>query len=227
MKIINSKYKKNLRDLRAELRTKEKVLAGIAMELHDNVTQLLAAANLALDMVNKPGIQINSSELTEKSQQYILESINQIRQLSHSIVIDVPEYSFDLKTEIQNLKSIFPPTTNCKLTFGFSSTERIRNKYVSMHVFRIIQELLTNVKKHSGATEVLVLIKCISGSVDILVSDDGAGLCDHAEKPKNGIGLQNIRQRVKLCGGTIQIASQPGNGMNVHIVLPLVRKQKQ
>lgn len=226
MNVLISKYRKNLRDLRAELRTKEKVLAGIAMELHDNITQLLAAANLALDMINNPGIQISNKELTAKTQKYILESMNQIRQLSHTIVIDVPEYSFDLKTEIQNLSSIFPPAANCKLIFGLSSTEKIRNKHLSMHVFRIIQELLTNVKKHSEATEVLVLVKCISGSIDILVSDNGYGLRDPDEKSKKGIGLQNIRQRVKLCEGNIQIISDPGNGMNVHIVLPLLRKQQ-
>lgn len=224
MKLSISKYQKNLRDLRAELRTKEKVLAGIAMELHDNVTQLLAAANLTLDMVNKPGIQIDNGVLTAKSQQYILESINQIRQLSHSIVIDVPEYSFDLKTEIENLRSFFPPSTNCKLIFAFSKTEKIRNKYVSMHVFRIIQELLANVKKHSGATEVIVLVKTVSGFVDILVSDNGAGFSELEEKSKKGIGLQNIRQRVKLCGGIIQVASNLESGTNVHIKLPLVKK---
>lgn len=224
MKLSISKYQKNLRDLRAELRTKEKVLAGIAMELHDNVTQLLAAASLALDMVNKPGIQISNVELTAKGQQYILESINQIRQLSHSIVIDVPEYSFDLKTEIQNLKSLFPATDSCKLIFGFTSIEKIRNKHVSMHVFRIIQELLANVKKHSGATEVIVLVKTISGFVDILVSDNGAGFSELEEKSKKGIGFQNIRQRVKLCGGTIHVASNLESGTSIHIKLPLVKK---
>lgn len=224
MKLLISKYQKSLRDLRAELRTKEKVLAGIAMELHDNVTQLLAAANLALDMVDKPGLQISSSELKAKSQQYILESINQIRQLSHSIVIDVPEYSFDLKTEIQNLKSLFPPGTRCKIIFGFNGTDKIRNKHLSMHVFRIIQELLTNVKRHSGATEVRVLVKCVSGSVDVMVSDNGIGYSELNEKTKNGIGLQNIRQRVKLCGGTILFTSTHDCGTNVHIMLPLVKK---
>lgn len=226
MKLLISKYKKNLRDLRVELRTKEKVLAGIAMELHDNVTQLLAAANLALDLVNKPEIQMNKYELTIKSQQYILESINQIRQLSHTIVVDVPEYSFDLKTEIQNLKSLFPLGGSCKLIFGFTGTDKIRNKHVSMHVFRIIQELLTNAKKHSGATEVLVLVKCISGSVDISVSDNGTGFYEQDEKSKKGIGLQNVRQRVRLCGGIIQIVSNPEKGSDVHIVIPQSGKQK-
>ncbi len=221
MKLLISKYRKNLRDLRAELRTKEKVLSGIAMELHDNVTQLLAAANLTLDMVNKPGIHIKSEELTAKSQQYILESINQIRQLSHTIVVDVPGYSFDLKTEIQHLKSLFPAHTNCEIDFVFSGTERIRNKYLSMHLFRIIQELLANVKKHAAATKVEVQVETQNGSVSLWVSDNGTGFSEAEEKAKKGIGLQNIRQRVRLCGGTLHVDSRPGLGTNVHVILPL------
>lgn len=224
MQLLLSKYKKNLRDLRAELRTKEKVLEGIAMELHDNVTQLLTAANLSLELANKPGIHTGPAELTAQSQRFIAESIDRIRQLSHSIVIDVPAYSFDLNTEIQNLKAFFPPQIHCELTFKCTGSHNIRNKHLSMHIFRIVQELLANVKKHAGATKVDVLVRTVQDSVEIRVADDGTGFSEAEEKAKKGIGLQNIRQRVKLCGGTIQVRSIPGSGTTVHITLPLSKK---
>jgi signal transduction histidine kinase len=90
---------------------------------------------------------------------------------------------------------------------------------LELTIYRVIQESLTNVRRHSGAAHVWVELRRRAGEVEVSVRDDGAGFSPGEES--GGYGLAGIRERVALAGGTVRIHSSPGKGTEVRALLPL------
>jgi signal transduction histidine kinase len=84
-------------------------------------------------------------------------------------------------------------------------------------IYRVIQEALTNVVKHAGASRVTIGVRPRDGGVDLTVSDDGAGFDPNA--PRDGYGIPGMYERAELANGTLAITSQPGGGTTVHVWL--------
>jgi signal transduction histidine kinase len=88
-------------------------------------------------------------------------------------------------------------------------------------LYRLVQEALTNVVKHSGATHVSVSVGRDDGVLDVVVEDDGTGI--DPQISGSGYGLVGMRERVDLVGGRIEIDSAPQTGTRVHATIPLAR----
>ncbi|MFM7185415.1 MAG: sensor histidine kinase [Planctomycetota bacterium] len=86
-------------------------------------------------------------------------------------------------------------------------------------IFRVVQEALTNVRKHSGDTKPTVAIGYDDGTITIVVEDKGKGF-DVASADRRGFGLAGMRERVRLAAGTCRVDSQPGRGTRVTVRLP-------
>ncbi|HYP13802.1 MAG TPA: ATP-binding protein, partial [Bryobacteraceae bacterium] len=95
---------------------------------------------------------------------------------------------------------------------------------VQLTVYRIVQEGLRNVARHSGAGEVALCIDRQEGSVKLVIEDDGRGFdrSDPAWKP--GLGLASMTERARLIGGTMTIQAAPGRGTRVCLEVPEVPK---
>jgi len=91
---------------------------------------------------------------------------------------------------------------------------------VEAELYRIAQEALTNVRRHAGATEVLLTLRTRSGWIAIAIRDNGAGLA--ATGGSGGsFGLVGMRERARLLGGTLQVESQPARGTTIRASIPL------
>jgi signal transduction histidine kinase len=224
MRLLLKRYKQDNRSLKAELKAKEQALIHIAMELHDNVNQLLATANLSLDVVKRHIAGTEDFELAQKSQSYIVESINHIRQLSHNIVTDIPADDFNLVTELLRLESFFSTANNCQFKIELQEIEKIKSKQLALNIYRISQELVSNIKKHSGANEASLVIKCNGKTVNITSSDNGTGFTKNMEAVEKGIGLKNIKYRITPYGGDIKTGNNENCGAIVHITIPIVKR---
>jgi len=89
-------------------------------------------------------------------------------------------------------------------------------------MYRILQEALTNVARHAGATKVVVELKRDESALELLVQDDGVGFeVGRALDAVSGLGLRGMRERVTLLGGSIQIESLPGRGTVLHARVPV------
>jgi signal transduction histidine kinase len=93
---------------------------------------------------------------------------------------------------------------------------------VEAAVYRIVQEALTNVSKHSGATKARVEVRENDATIHLVVSDDGTGFDPAAVTA--GFGLLGMRERVELLGGTLAIESAPGSGTTVRVSVPAQRR---
>jgi len=92
---------------------------------------------------------------------------------------------------------------------------------VTLCLFRIVQEALRNVVKHSGASEAAVELSGRSDRIDLCISDDGVGFETGSAKGAAGLGLISMRERLRLVGGNIVIESEPLHGTKLHAHVPL------
>ena len=199
------------------IQVQEKEREEIGKELHDNINQILAASKFYIDHAIKTGT-LQSPSL-QKSQEHILLAIDEIRKLSHSLVapslgdISLLGAIEELANEIQLTSSL-----DIKL-IRETYNETVMDDNLKLTFYRIIQEQLSNILKHSGAKNVIIQFITLSDYVRLSVKDDGRGF--DSSKKKGGIGLRNIKNRVDFYDGTAEIDSSPGKGCILEITVPI------
>lgn len=191
----------------------------ISEELHDGVLGRLFGTRLSLDSLNhKIG-----EEVIEARSKYIseLQNIeNEIRQISHDLnsAIFTPDVLFTEVVEqlIENQNAL-NEINSLKCQFiddYFINWDEVQNN-VKIHLYRIIQEALQNINKHAKAKNVLISFAKERNDVLLKIEDDGIGMA--IEKVKKGIGLKNIKSRVKQMKGTLRVESKKGKGTTIYV----------
>ena len=197
------------------IKEQETIKEKIAQELHDGVGGSLAGVKLSLSNIQ------NES----KCPKLLLEIDNiksiyqEIRNISHDLT-PVYFHTEKFKVTIHNyLNRIFP---NLEIGMCFQCypekaiSELSYNKKI--YIYRIIQELATNIQKHSLATNVNIHLIGHQNQLTIMAEDNGIGFDE--KTIKRGIGLNNIKRRVTLYDGKMKIDSKPGNGTTIIIDIP-------
>jgi signal transduction histidine kinase/ligand-binding sensor domain-containing protein len=191
----------------------------IASELHDGLGQSLAIisnrAALGKNKLNEP--ELVSREFDEISNN-ALDALDEVQQITanlhphylerlgltkalKSMILKVSDV-LEIKTEIDSIDDKFPTD-------------------LEINVYRIVQESLNNIIKHSNASEAEIKIKKLQNEVIILIKDDGSGFDSHNPKSKGGgLGLVGLQERTKMLGGKILISSSVGNGTEIKVNLP-------
>lgn len=200
----------------------EKERAEIGKELHDNINQILSTTKLYLELAKNDHKERLS--LISRSAENIHEAIHEIRNISRSLVpssigdLGLQDSIADLVESIRTTRAIhveFYPVGKFD--------ERISDKEKLM-LFRIIQEQVNNVLKHSGARNLIIelILEETENRIELNITDDGKGF--HIEKVKNkkGLGLSNIMSRADLFGGKVTIMSSPGRGCKLRVQVPVM-----
>lgn len=201
----------------ATIRAQEKERAEIGRELHDNINQILTTTKLYIDMaLNEEDIR---EELLQKSYKNVSSAIEEIRILSKSLVppslgdIGIKEAIAEM---IGNLN--IAQKLNIRLkTSGFTSVSISGD--VKLMVFRIVQEQVNNILKHSKATDAEVKLAVSRKILNITVSDNGVGF--DPKKKTRGIGLNNITSRAELYHGQVELVTGPGKGCILKVTIPI------
>jgi len=191
----------------------------ISQELHDGVLGRLFGTRLSLDSLNMN----NSNEAVATRGEYIngLKTIeDEIRKVSHELNTDFVSGSGFLEI-IETLVETQTQAYKIKYTLEHNSSiswDSISNNN-KIHIYRIIQETMLNIHKHASATEINISFKLKNDVICLLIKDDGIGF--EMDKDKTGIGLKNIKSRVKEINGTLSISSKKNNGTELKIEAPL------
>lgn len=196
----------------------------IAANLHDSLGQiLLVIKNQALLGIQRPpdvqGLRQRLDEISSASSQ----AIEEVRQITHGL----RPYQLDRLGLTQAIRtSVSQATANDSISFAtrVEDVDGLFDKDAEIHFYRIVQEAVTNVVKHSAATEAAVVIKKRTAAVSLSIRDNGRGF-DPA-KPSSGphdlgYGLSGIAERVRMLGGTLAIDSRPGEGTSLTVEVPL------
>ncbi len=191
----------------------------IAKDLHDSVGALLSSIKLHFESIRDHIRHQNGIVVYEKTNQLIDEACYEVRNISHDMMPG-SLIRFGLIPALQDYTSKLKSGKKLSVDIiDFGIPEHLDDS-ISLNAYRIVQELLNNVIKHSGAHEVLVQLTVKDKQLNIMVEDDGKGF-DVDLARQNGIGLKNIISRVNYLNGQIHFDSEKGKGTNIMIDFPL------
>jgi two-component system sensor histidine kinase UhpB len=212
---IQKRLEKELSE--ATILAQEKERDELGKELHDNINQILATTKMYLGMAiaNKE----SSVDLIGKSYEFVNIAIEEIRQLSKTLVAPSLEDS-GLEPALQNLVDELNTTNTLNVRLLYKIEKNlIKNKKKELMLYRVVQEQITNIRKHAKAQIATIVLKTDTGKIYLSISDNGVGY--DPEKKGNGIGLKNILSRVKFYSGNMNIVSAPGEGCKLNITVPI------
>ena len=201
--------------IRAVLQAEERERNIIGQELHDNVNQILASAKLYLSMAETD--EELRETLIRNSLKYIEDAIQEIRSLSKSQV--TPLKIINLQELVEDLLNEFDQKASISTDFNYNVSDNVVvDEDLKLNIYRVIQEQLNNVLKHSSAEKVSVSVEGINGWLKVKIVDDGKGFS--LDKRRNGIGIANMTNRVESYNGEIRINTSPGKGCVVDVKIP-------
>jgi signal transduction histidine kinase len=205
-------YESELRTIEAEVQ--ETTLSHIASELHDNVGQLLAVLSMQLEKekIYQPALGPTLAPAFETLQ----ATIQQVRLLSHSLsheLIAEAELSQVITQEVERLRG----ASRYKIEFSTDDVEPDISKDSRIVVFRIFQEAITNVLRHSKASSLWISL-CAEPTFALKIRDNGSGFDkDAVLASSGGLGLKNMFRRAALANLHCELDTAPGNGCTLTI----------
>jgi signal transduction histidine kinase len=204
--------------MEAKLQAEEEQRVQIGRDLHDGVGQVLAYLSMQLGVV-KIKNRFNREEL-EQLEKSARSALEQVRSLSRTLA---PPALRDLGLRDAVLELVDGYTILKKPIIELDIYRQAEDYNLSMDqkivVYRILQELLSNTFKHANAAKIEIRLYFDQKQFYIAYNDNGKGFDPAAIK--KGVGLESIKSRVAFYKGSVQIVTQPGNGSQTHIQLPL------
>lgn len=215
--------RQRLRELSSHVENiKEEERGRIARDIHDEIGVLLTALKMDLAWLAQR-LPHGDSALHEKAQAMsdLLDaassSANSLVHSLHPAFLDC----FGIVAAIEIEAKEFTKRTGipCRITKSDDYIELPGEQSIAL--FRVFQETLNNIMKHAAAKRVQIKVLKTGKCVDLTVSDDGKGFDETARKKPHTFGLRGIQERVKHLGGDVRITSEPGNGTQIAVCLPL------
>lgn len=212
--------------LRLLARAQETERGRISRELHDRLGQELTALKLGLQMVRKQGplslaVQQCVTQL-EKLSDDLMQHIHRLAWELRPAALD----DFGLDMALRRFVSEWSEQSGVTVDFHSrgAATRRLPAE-TETALYRVAQEALANVFRHAEARRVSVLLERRSGSVSLIVEDDGRGfdpaIIESASGTHGKLGLLGMRERVTLAGGTFDVESTLGSGTTIFVRIPL------
>ena len=211
------------------LKAQEGERLRIARELHDDTAQALTGLSRRLDMLVDT-LASSGNQLPKE----IPERLEELREQSDRILEGVRRFSRDLRPPVLDDLGLLPAlkwlATALEEQHGIAANIRVLGEQhrlpdeAELALFRIAQEALNNVRKHSGASAVEVTVDFRGGGITMIVADNGNGFepprstSDLAASGK--LGIIGMQERVRLLGGTLAVHSEPGAGTRVLVTVP-------
>ncbi len=216
---ISVTKKVQFESLKKILRAQEMERRKIAKELHDGIGPLLSASILQLDT-----FMLETKNENLLSVKEILEDVStEIRNISHNL-LPATLMDFGLVKAIELLVEKLNNKAKCSFNFYAKGHFLELEKQTSLNIYRIIQELINNVVRHSEARNCFVQLIEHEETILLTVEDDGIGINDFSTLSNNkrkGIGFRNLRSRVQILEGTIHIDTAENKGLLTTIEIPL------
>ncbi len=207
-----------------DAREEEKKL--LARRFHDDVGHALAALKMDLSWITR-----RLGDGTDDGQDAILERIEAMTALIDTSVRSVREAAtelrpgvlddFGLVAALEWLTEWFGNRSGIACVFHCESSEFDLSSEQTTAIFRICQELLTNVWQHSGAKEARVDLEMTDGELVLQVRDDGSGIAQEEVSAPESLGILGVRERALMLGGTVEISGVPGRGTTVGVHVPM------
>jgi signal transduction histidine kinase len=212
-----------LSEQRSELAQKlinmqESTLREISRELHDEFGQVLTAVGSMLERAKKHApedspLRVELREVSEVAQS-TLESVRSLSQALHPVMLD----EAGLESTVEWYLHTVEKQTGVDISYEKSGAPFAVNGSAGVHVYRVLQEALNNVARHSGAREAWVRLRFEPEALQLEVEDHGKGLSNNGAR--QGIGLVGMRERAELLGASLQFSQPLEGGTLVRLRVP-------
>ncbi len=210
-----------LRKMSSQLtQAEERERKAIADNLHDSVTQTLAMSISKLRSVKDPNDKENVIKIAE-TRTLLEESLTNIRSLTFQLSSPIL-YDVGLEAALQWLCEDFSKKYDLEIRF-INSTHQptILDETTKITLYRVVQELMMNIVKHSQSKNAMLIISSRDGCLIMSIEDNGIGFEAAGINRSAGFGLFSISERMSALNGGIQINSYPGKGTRIHIEAPI------
>jgi signal transduction histidine kinase len=203
----------------------EKERESLSREIHDNVGQLLSTLKMALSRVNKkmPDEFSVIKEQMAEILNLVNKTIREIRALSHALHPPLIE-DLGIKSAIEELCQDFKTYSEINIRWDIEQIQEPIQSVTKITLYRLFQEGLSNILKHSRASEVYLRLASSGGKIQAVIEDNGVGFSvDEVLSPSQtkSLGLVSMRERVDLIGGELKILSGHGNGTKLIATLEM------
>jgi PAS domain S-box-containing protein len=199
----------------------EKERAAVARELHDELGQVLTALGLDAAWLRDrlKDVDAGASRQAQAMCGLIDKAIGEVRGMSTRLRPGALD-NLGLVDALEWYLNEFEKRSRIRCVYRHGDLPRIDDKAATA-AYRIVQESLTNVARHSGASRVTVSLQSVNGTLKLSVEDDGRGLDPGLLNDSRGLGVVGMRERASLVGGSVSIGSRPGGGTRVDLEIPL------
>ena len=199
---------------KAVLEAEEKERVRIARELHDSLGQMLSAAKMNVSAIDSHSDV--DTKLMNNAKKLIDDSVKEVRTISHNLM---PAGLMDKGIEfaLNELANKINDTGLLHIDLMITESEQRLDSSVEIAIYRIVQEVVNNMIKHSKANKVEVLLDYNTEKIYLSIKDNGLGFDTNTIEQSSGIGWKNIFSRVYMMNGDVQVNSQPGRGTLVNI----------
>ncbi len=198
--------------------TREATLREIARELHDEFGQVLTAMGTMLGRASRrvpedSPLRSDLREIGEVAQ----SALNNVRGLSQSLHPSILE-ELGLESTIQWYLTTYERQSGVEVTYERIGDPVRVDEQAAIHVYRVLQEALANVARHSGSERASVRLRSRDRSLELEIEDHGRGIS--RGESRRGLGLVAMRERAALVGGTLHVGEAPGGGTLVRLTVP-------
>ncbi|CUS02083.2 protein of unknown function [Candidatus Promineifilum breve] len=201
--------------------TQEEERLRISRELHDEAGQSLTSLKISLDLIRK-GLPPDQPALRERLTDLATltgETMDTLRTLAHDLRPPGLD-TFGLNVALEGLCNDFSARTSLPVYYSGVELPDLSTS-VTLTLYRLAQEALTNIAKHAGAQQVRVDLSQGDGAFQLAIADDGRGFnFDPNKHPGSGIGLVSLQERADLIGGALEITTNPGQGTRITVRVP-------
>jgi signal transduction histidine kinase/ligand-binding sensor domain-containing protein len=199
----------------------------IAVELHDSIGQsLVVIRNRALISLSTPGDQQRVLGQMEEISAAAADSIAEVRQIAQNLHPYQLEH-LGLSTAIETMIAASADASPIDFQYEIDAADGLLDKEAEINLYRIVQEAINNILKHSEASEVRINLRHSEDILALSIRDNGRGFIIQAADRKRGLGLTGIAERAKMLGARHEIHSAPQEGTNIDLRIDLGAKSKK
>ena len=199
------------------IETEEKERRRIAQDLHDGLGQILATAKLNVASLEGDQKSGEEEELVTRSMGLLDQSITELRAISHAMMPEVLRHK-GLQPALKELAENINLSLQVQLVLEADENIFEEDKTRQSSLYRVIQEVVNNMLKHSGATEIHLDLKKNTRGIDLKISDNGKGFDTTQIENGKGLGWSNIFSRIRVMNGKVEVrSSYTGTIVLIHV----------
>lgn len=219
-KLQNLISERELVALKSMMVGEEKERARIARELHDGLSSFLAAIKIQFSSIQQDSAAFQSDEKFNEAMKRLDEANTEVRRIAHNMMPEIL-MKYGMEVALSEFVAGLNTGNDLKVELSHFGMEERLPSGVELVLYRVVQELLSNVIKHSRASEVLVQLNRRGSQLSITVEDNGMGFDESMMSDSRGMGIHNLTSRIQYLNGEVNFESSRDKGTSVYIEVDL------